>query len=553
MKRWNPGILSFAVLVAVTLALLAPVGHAAAAPACTIVGTPGPDHLRGTPGRDVICGLGGNDTIRGLGGNDVLVGGPGDDALIGGAGSDELIGGPGSDTLEGGPGRDTLVGGPGKNHCLDDSATSTSGCGASRTPHKASKKRAPAVVQSPTTPRPTSRPPAPISPIDNGPALPPPALESLWFVHENVEISGGGWWTELEAEVRDRSGLASVKAKIEGPEGFWQSVDLGGADAVAEGASRLRTGRIEVPETTLTGEYRVASITLVDGAGNARTYDRAELEDDGMDAHFEVWDGLDREAPLLEGLSLEPSPVDTSSGPATVTARIQAADPGSGVRHVFISVANPRAIRGQVQTYLGLATLESGDRREGTWSFSISLPAGSATGFYAVKALEIEDTDGQRSEYEPSQLERLGLPTGFDQVGAADTTKPEITSFEFLHPVIHTDRGETKVELRIGLADAWSGIAEAPDPVGRIEIRLEPPGWPVSWGAGGDSPHLVSGDEHNGVWQEDTRLEEDAEIGTWGILSIEVTDRVGNTTWLEGAALEELEERVGPLSFENLP
>ncbi len=74
--------------------------HAAGAtkPACTIVGTPGPDILAGTPGRDVICGLGGNDVIDGGPGSDIIRGGPGNDAIIAWDGQRDLI--------DGGPGRD---------------------------------------------------------------------------------------------------------------------------------------------------------------------------------------------------------------------------------------------------------------------------------------------------------------------------------------------------------------------------------------------------------------------------------------------------------------
>jgi Ca2+-binding RTX toxin-like protein len=93
----------------------------------TIVGTPGPDHLRGTPGRDVIQALGGNDVVEGLGGNDLICGGTGEDRLYGGEGDDILAkesgggvmeGGSGSDYLFGGLGDDLMFGGPGNDYML---------------------------------------------------------------------------------------------------------------------------------------------------------------------------------------------------------------------------------------------------------------------------------------------------------------------------------------------------------------------------------------------------------------------------------------------------
>ena len=107
-------VLSVTAVVFAAAALALP-GAAAAAPACTIVGTAGPDKLRGTAGNDVICGLGGNDTIAGLGGHDVIRGGPGNDTLLGGAGNDLIDGGTGKDQINGGPGHDRLNGGAGND------------------------------------------------------------------------------------------------------------------------------------------------------------------------------------------------------------------------------------------------------------------------------------------------------------------------------------------------------------------------------------------------------------------------------------------------------
>lgn len=100
-------------------------------PACTIVGTDGPDTLEGTSGDDVICGLGGDDTINARGGNDVVYGGGGNDVITGGsgddvvyaqggddivygyAGNDELRGNRGNDEVRGGAGNDDVRGGQG--------------------------------------------------------------------------------------------------------------------------------------------------------------------------------------------------------------------------------------------------------------------------------------------------------------------------------------------------------------------------------------------------------------------------------------------------------
>ena len=106
-------------------------------PACTIIGTEGPDVLEGTEAADVICGLGDDDTIEGLEGNDEIDGGNGSDTILyaaagsavtvnladgvasGGAGDDVLanvenVTGSGfDDTISGDDGANSLAGGRG--------------------------------------------------------------------------------------------------------------------------------------------------------------------------------------------------------------------------------------------------------------------------------------------------------------------------------------------------------------------------------------------------------------------------------------------------------
>ena len=82
-------------------------------PACTIVGTAGPDTLTGTSGADNICAGRGNDVVRAGDGDDSLVGFLGRDQLFGGAGDDSLFGGNGDDALSGGTGTDRCFGGAG--------------------------------------------------------------------------------------------------------------------------------------------------------------------------------------------------------------------------------------------------------------------------------------------------------------------------------------------------------------------------------------------------------------------------------------------------------
>ena len=110
MRIVRPIVVLSAVMVA-TLSL--GLNPAAAPPACTWTGTPGPDEKHGTPGDDVLCGMGRDDQLYGGGGNDRLRGGWGDDFLTGERGNDIILGQRGRDTIIGRGGNDRLRGGHG--------------------------------------------------------------------------------------------------------------------------------------------------------------------------------------------------------------------------------------------------------------------------------------------------------------------------------------------------------------------------------------------------------------------------------------------------------
>jgi hypothetical protein len=94
-------------------------------PACTIIGTDGPDDILGTPGDDVICARGADDVVRGAGGDDVIFGSDGRDTLRGGLGNDKLYSGQGDDRLFGEAGDDLLQGAQGADDFSGGTGTDT--------------------------------------------------------------------------------------------------------------------------------------------------------------------------------------------------------------------------------------------------------------------------------------------------------------------------------------------------------------------------------------------------------------------------------------------
>jgi hypothetical protein len=555
----------------VALGAFALPGAASAHPACTVIGTPGPDVLHGTSGPDVICGGGGNDVVLGRGGNDILIGGPGEDRLEGGAGDDLLVGGPGQDVLDGGAGRNDLRGGAGANQC--GNAIAESGCprdlraagsSAATGPANGGPKAAPVSPSLPGPPPPepiggvqpivipggpTIYPDGPINPPPPEPCVPRCPLElendhspaEFWFMSMGraVDVTTGAE-IELSVNAWDPSGIASVTADIVGPSGApWRTVEFG------ETYNNVWTAQMEVPAGTQVGLYRVESLELVDSVGNAETIGREELAEFPNQAEFSAYEDPDTEAPTLESLEVTPQATETTAGPVTVKISGRTRDAGSGVKSMWVTIAMP----GGWADSIG-AVPTAGTQSAGTQTTELfKLPRYAHPGAYPIQQVELEDFAGNKRIVTEEELAALGFPTRFEATGPGDTTAPEILGVSQVQSTIPASGGT--VETLVHVRDDLSGFGEFPDEnFGSVWVSYE---WPVqvpmeSWTS--EANRLVSGNLLDGTWRVVTTLDASAPPGRYKLLYVGATDRAGNGGPTRQA---ELEARGLEAEFTKLP
>jgi len=498
------------VLLAGALLALALPAAGSAAPRCTIVGTNGPDTLRGGPGPDVICGRGGADQIAGGGGADRLLGGPGNDRLLGGRGADVLIGGRGRDT------------------CRDAATSIFRGC--ERRGGKSSPNR-PGTRRLAIPPR-SYQPPGLQRPADEQ----APRRVYLSFESRLVDTSLGDAAINLFVEAWDESGIGAISIDIHGPGGPWRQLQLQGE----AGTSTSMQVPVAVPAATPRGEYRVASVTIADQAGNARTLSPAELEAEYL-ADFVVFAGPDTEPPELTGIQFSSTEVDTSLAPAVVNLAVGASDEGSGIHDVIVTLRMPDWKPGPIgdATYAkgGEQRPSAGSRFDGVWNKRLSLVRHAMPGYYGISAIHINDMAGNHVRYTRAELEELGYPVEVLQAGPGDTTPPEVVDFWFGPNVLNTAAGQRTIHFYVHVRDDLTGFGQWPDEgLSDIHVSFQPatPGW-GSFGASGRVAELVSGTEMDGVWHQESELEANTHTGQWNISSIGATDRAGNDLLLKRA------------------
>lgn len=502
------------------------VDAAASGARCTLTGTAGADRLKGTPRPDVICGRAGADTIKGLAGNDRLVGGPGNDRLFGGRGDDVLLGGPGRDRLFGGPGADRLHGGPGKNLCPDSSATDFDRCSRSRW-------RLPAPPVSPLLPM---APPAQVcGVVIRSPDECAPRLLGVSVAPKSGDIDLGPIEVDVAVAVDDESSIASAQARLRGPASFARTVSLTAKNQL----EYEFVGSTLLEVTSELGTYWIDQVRLADAAGNSVVFDEAALASGGFGyaREIELYDGPDTEGPVIENLTILPSSIDTSSGPATVTMTIHATDSLSGVESMGGSFDMPNTLG----NYGFAMPRVRGRAPDGEWEIQIQLPRHAASGEWKLDDLHLWDNAGNGVHYYgPPELESLPFPLTFTQTGPGDTTPPQILDFS----IEETDHaGQHAVFFYVHLTDDLAGIE-----VGNclwLETRsvTQP-----TYGFVVTSPVQVSGTPLNGVLRAGTVFPSGAPTGTYVVESIEACDLTWNQVKLSGV---ELQTAGWDLTFEN--
>jgi Ca2+-binding RTX toxin-like protein len=253
----------------------------------TVSGNGGSDSLSGGDGSDTVSGGAGTDLANGDGGNDFVSGGGGDDTVSGGndadtltgdAGNDHVFGGAGDDDLSGGAGANTCDGGGGVDH-LDLTCDST-----------------------------------------------PPRLVWLRFSDTRVDTSVGPVQVTITARFTDDLS------------GFDQaSVGVGTIGAVFHQSDRISGDPLDgTYRTTLylyqympQGTWPIA-LTVRDAVGNHNSLTSSDLRELDQPWQFTQAGPGDDTAPTVSNLVLNSTTLDTSAGPASVTATVHADDDVSG-------------------------------------------------------------------------------------------------------------------------------------------------------------------------------------------------------------------------------
>jgi hypothetical protein len=233
------------------------------------------------------------------------------------------------------------------------------------------------------------------------------------------------------------------------------------------------------------------------------------------------------ESVALEILFFEftPGTVDVSAGPAeiTFTSRIVA----SGGEFTYATFDFESPVNGQpFFAEFGEWNRISGTSQDGIYQTTAILSEYSEEGTWEIAYIELHYHAGYLAQIWGSDavafMQSKGLPYQIVvQNENADTTLPEILSFDFTPHSVDLSEGPVEITFTARVIDSHSGFSYA-------HIDFEGPSSGQRFAVAFHQGNIISGTEQDGIYETTVTLSEFKEPGTWEVTLVSLEDLAGN-------------------------
>ncbi len=416
------------------------------------------------------------------------------------------------------------------------------------------------------------------------------SLGAISFSANNVDVTAGTGIVTMTSNVHDDlSGFQSGSSQWRGPNDTIFSCIATRISLFGGGVCTLTSGDdlngsysspLVFPATSEPGSYRFASLSLTDHAGNSVHYfnpaeapgwvnsgpDYVDITTLGyapesFDIRVTSNAERDTSAPSIDSFgapgafALSTTSVDTSVSDQTVTMTLDVHDDRSGFDQGGALWSNgTRTVSTCIARLVGLwgggyCTRTFGDALNGSYSSPIRFPAFGQSGVYRFMELTLDDPYGNRVTYfDPANTQSggpgwidittLGYTSGsFDisSTGTADINAPTVQPFGSVGAItlsrnsVNTSTGSQTVTMSLSVSDdlsgfEWGSIQWRNDDLtlfSCVSERLN------LWGGGACT--RVSGNEFSGTYSSPLRFPANGRPGTYHFVSLDLTDKSGNT------------------------
>ena len=390
-----------------------------------------------------------------------------------------------------------------------------------------------------------------------------PVLKKI-ILPATVDLAAGAQAATILVEADDGpdgSGIAEVTLQFDHelvqlgtmPQGYGY-LTIGGTfskslDTFKDGTPNSANEVLLLSPNTSAGTYSVVGATVQDRAGNSTWYSAAELQAAGLGASMTVAGAkADREGPSLLGMQL--GEVDLSKGDGTMSIVLTARDNagGNGVHHAYLTFDK------RLDTYFGVSDSmlvgggsgftsngdDFGDATPERASLDAMIGKSTQPGTYNVASLRLVDASGNATMYYAGQLKDMGIATSVVvKGGTVDNTAPVLDGLQLPH-VFNLQNGDAA-----GTFKAWANDGGGTG-VDTVKIWLD--GY---WSSSGlSTPLVVLGwdgfqadtfhDATPAVASVSKTIDKTSNPGMYDVISVEVSDKAGNTQVYTNAALKQM-------------
>ena len=303
-----------------------------------------------------------------------------------------------------------------------------------------------------------------------------------------------------------------------------------------------------MPRGSATGTWKVEYVLLTDKLGNYSYISSEQLIEmvpgaTGVTITNTASSG-DSTAPQITDFSITPTSFNTESEDQTLTLNMTLTDDMAGVNTNGVNVVIRPLVSTQLRNFNNV-TLTSGNDKNGTYSATVVVPRGSATGTWKVEDIFLIDKLGNYSYVSSEQLiEMVPGATGITLTN--DATAPQITSFNItpisfssnqtltLNMILNDDTGVNMDSINVRISSYKGGIFDANQVINFSDITL------------------TSGDDKNGTYSAIVVVPEGSAIGTWKVEYVLLTDKLGNYSYISSEQLIEMVPGATGITLTNL-
>ena len=231
----------------------------------------------------------------------------------------------------------------------------------------------------------------------------PPFAKAITLTPEALNTSSGAQNVVVAVDASDDlSGVASLSATLSSGS---QHHEAAATLTTGNSLEGTWTATIQIPQWSHQGVWQL-SIHTADQVGNEAQLTPTELGEKHLPSSIEQTGEEDSTPPVIEGCSVSPNTVETSSHPALVKVRLNASDLQSGM-----ALAEARFVSHGGQELAAVGTLVAGTGLNGEWQIPFEFPQYSEHGAWRLQ-LEVWDAFGNKRTYTSGELIEQNLCRG---------------------------------------------------------------------------------------------------------------------------------------------